>query len=346
MQTILNPAFTVLVCSALLAACSAQATETEAAASDLAVTAEAVDQADTPIKGMWVWHPDHFKDAPSRNELLGFCQSQGINRLLVQVHYKGSGKTLAIAHTQAFASLISEAGEFGIKIEALDGEKSMATAENQPETLNKLSAILAFNQSRPEGKRLSGIHYDIEPYLMKAWSDPAQRPTIMKDLLDYYSQALQIIHEADPQMTLACDIPFWFDMPASDDGVSMTLEYNGQTKPIQQHIQDICDYVGIMSYRRDAVGPNSITDISKEEVAYAESIGKVVCPAVETVPYPEVPTISFHGLSAEFFTASFEQAWQAMSDKPGFGGMLIHCYPNVKELLESQPPTGSADPAS
>ena len=89
-----------------------------------------------------------------------------------------------------------------------------------------------------------------------------------------------------------------------------------------------------MSYRREAVGPNSITGLVADELAYAKTIGKVICPAVETGEYPAVPTISFYGQPASVFKENFSLAWETLEDEPGFGGMLIHCYPYIRDILE------------
>ncbi len=308
----------------------------------LADTAPATTQANeakpanaAPINGKRVWHGRYVSDPDQQDELLGFCQSEGINLLLLQVHYRSDSQPVVINHPQRYVELIGKAADLGIRVEALDGEKSMALSQNQEHTLAVLRAILDLNATMPKGKRFVGLHYDIEPYLLEDWADPARRTQIMSDLLDYYTKARELIRESDPDMTLACDIPFWFDTPTSEDGLPLALEFAGQTKPIQQHIQDLCDYVGIMSYRTTAVGPNSITEIVENEVAYAQSIGKTVCPAVETAAYPPVPSISFHGQTAQQYSGQFDLAWNTLADRPGFGGMLIHCYPNVRELLES-----------
>ena len=286
------------------------------------------------IKGMWVWHSQFIFDPAQRQDMLAFCDRQGINLLLVQVHYDKQADPIVIKNPQAYIDLVQEAHERRIRIEALDGEKSMAQSHNQPKTFAILHAILDLHAQMPKGKGFAGVHYDIEPYILDEWSDPAQRTVILQDLLTYYDKAKQVIREADPELTLACDIPFWFDTQKTEDGLPMAVEYAGTTKPAQQHIQDICDYIGIMSYRRDAVGPNSITGVVQDELAYAKRIGKGVCASVETVPYPEVPTISFHGQPASLFNERFAQAWQTLEPEPGFAGMLIHCYPNVRELIE------------
>ncbi len=297
----------------------------------------------SPIKGMWVWSERYVFDLDQQDELLAFCQRHSINRLLVQIHYAPESHPPAINQPQRYVELIAKAADQGIRVEALDGEKSMALAKNQPRTLAVLQAILDLNQTMPPGKRFTGVHYDIEPYLLEQWSDPQRRVVIMQDLLNYYAQAGERIHQSAPGMTLSCDIPFWFDTQTSEDGLPLAVEFAGQTKPVQQHIQDLCDYVGIMSYRREAVGPNSITGLVADELAYAKKIGKTICPAVETGEYPAVPTISFHGQPASVFNESFSLAWQTLEDEPGFGGMLIHCYPYIRDLVEPASGGGSLE---
>ncbi len=287
-----------------------------------------------PIKGMWVWSGQYIFEPDQQDQLLGFCQRHHINRLLVQVHYSPSSVPPVIEQPQRYAELIAKATGMGIQVEALDGEKSMALSENQPRTLAVLDAILELNKSLPEGKRFVGVHYDIEPYLLEDWSDAKRRTVILKDLLDYYALAKERIRESGVDMTLSCDIPFWFDTPTSEDGLPLAVAFAGQTKPVQQHVQDICDYIGIMSYRREAVGPNSITGLVTDERAYAAKIGKTICAAVETGEYPAVPTISFYGQPASVFKENFSLAWQTLEHEPGFGGMLIHCYPFVRDILE------------
>ena len=289
---------------------------------------------DQPIKGMWVWSGQYIFQSDQQDELLAFCQRHGINRLLLQVHYASSSDPPVIEQPQRYAELIAKAARLGIGVEALDGEKSMGLSENQPRTLAVLDAILELNKSLPEGSRFVGVHYDIEPYLLEDWSVAVRRPVIIKDLLDYYVLAKERIRAADPEMTLSCDIPFWFDTQTSEDGLPLAVEFAGEIKPAQQHIQDICDYIGIMSYRRNAVGPNSITALVADERAYAAKIGKTVCAAVETGEYPAVPTISFYGQPASVFKDNFSLAWQTLENEPGFGGMLIHCYPFVRDILE------------
>ena len=285
------------------------------------------------IQGMWVWQSKWYVDPDQRRALLAFCETHGYNLLMVQVHLTGPRDQPVFEYPDEYRALVIEAARRDIAVEVLDGEKNMAMRKNWPRTLWILDRVLEFNAALPEDAKLAGIHYDIEPYIMDAWkNDPAARRQIMLDLLAYYDQAKARIEASQQDLTLAADIPFWYDNKvAPDDHCIVT--YRGQTKNLHEHIQDICDYIGIMSYRRHAVGHNSVTAVVENELAYAEKIGKFVTPALETIQLDEAPTISFFGLSADRYWQTHRQVEQTLADRPGFGGMLSHCYRGLRDLL-------------
>ncbi len=296
--------------------------------------AEEKAQALRPITGLWVWQDRWVSDLAEQDRMLDFAEEHGINLFLVQIHQIGGG-TLnpQLAYSEQLTRLIEEAGKRGIVIEALDGDKDQAREANQPATLAILKMILDFNASLTGEYRLGGVHYDIEPYILPGWQEAQSRQVIMYDLVDFFADAKQMIadDEAAAAMgfTLSSDIPMWYDAMGED----ATLEFNGKTANLHEHIQDLCDYIGIMSYRTHATGPNSVSEHIAAEVAYAESIGKFVCGALETLELPETPQITFYGQSADSFLATLEQVRMEHADRPGFGGMLIHCYASARALL-------------
>jgi hypothetical protein len=254
---------------------------------------------------MWVWSAEWINTHQAQDALLDFCNRNGINLMLVQIHEVKDAPAYTIRYPNELARLISEAAKRGITVEALDGAKDMALSENQARTLSILDAIIDLNQSLPEGKRFTGIHYDIEPYIMPGWKEgPASRMVIMRDLLDYYSLARKKLNERGSDMLLACDIPMWYDVKTDPDD-NCILEYNGETKNLHQHVQDICDYIGIMSYRTHAIGPNSFTEHVENELVYAESIGKRVCFALEVSELEKTPQITFYGSTPEAFLEQY-----------------------------------------
>ncbi len=283
-----------------------------------------------PIEGLWVWRMDTIATNEAQDRLFAFCRDHGFNRLLVQIHLDASRN---LRQPEQWKRLLKEAHRQGIVIEALDGASDMARKENWDKTLSTLDIILAFNHQQPEGERFAGIHYDIEPYTAPAWKkgDQTLRQQIMLEYLQFLAKAKQKLHDAAPKMTLSVDIPMWYDRnPAAYD-----ITYDGQHKNFHKHIQDLTDYIGIMSYRRQADGKNGVIASISDELAYAEQIGKVVCAALETIRLKEDAQISFYGLPPQRFWETKQAVEKELADRPGFGGMLIHSYDGLRALVET-----------
>lgn len=284
------------------------------------------------IQGLWVWSSEEFATSKAQEELLGFSKANGINRLLVQIHFVKDAQPPRLRYPQEIADLVAKAAEMGIGVEALDGAPLMASAINQPRTLAELDAILDWNRSLPEKARLRGMHYDIEPYISAEWrTGQAQRNLIMRDLLEFYRQARRRLDDQQLGLLLATDIPMFYDRKTDPDDHCI-LEFNGQTKNLYQHLIDMCDYVGIMSYRRNALGRNSVVEHVENELNYAQSVGKTVCPALETIQLKQDANITFFGTSIGEFWTQHNRVRQTLQDRPGFGGMLTHSYRGLRDL--------------
>lgn len=284
--------------------------------------------------GMWVWRRNEIGEVTGQDQLLAFAKQHGFNRLLVQIHLvPGSAKAgePRLSYPDELGRLVERAAADGIAVEALMGEKDMADAANQKTSLAVLDEVLKLNAQWPKGKRFAGIHYDIEPYLMPGWKQ-GDRPRIMNDVLTFLVDARKRITAADQGLTVAFDIPFWLDGKTAEDD-SCVLEFAGQTKNFHEHIQDLTDYVGIMSYRRHATGRNSIVYHCEAELAYAKKIGKRICAGMETGPGAEAAIISFHGLPPAEFWKQLRLANEALNDHPGYGGILVDSYSHLRNLI-------------
>jgi sulfur relay (sulfurtransferase) DsrC/TusE family protein len=302
------------------------------------------------IEGLWVWKSKLITDLAEQDKMLDFCDRHGFNRLLVQIPWKSGSAQIVhpgpgqepvagtalhpeIACPTELARLISEAGKRHIAVEALDGDPYMGDQIHWSETLATVDSLLAFNSTLPVDARLAGIHWDIEPYVRSDWKVQATRPPIEIQYLQLLTQAKQKLHDAGSKMTLAVDIPMWYDNKTSPDD-NCIVAFNGVTKNFHQHIQDITDYVGIMSYRQHALGKNSAFEQVANELAYAEKIGKFVCPAFDTIELKDTPHITFFGKSADDLQTERRKLEDALKGRPGFGGMFIHNYPSVAVILE------------
>lgn len=277
--------------------------------------------------GMWVSDREDIATPAERARLLQFCRTYGINRLLVQVPYERRGNGYDLALPEALRVLLADFARAGITIEALDGSAEMAFADNRANTLAMIQAILAFNRAQPDSARFAGIHLDIEPYVSERWK-AGDVAAIMHEFLDTAVAIRDAVRASDPRLTVAYDIPSWFDQAVFE------LDYAGARKSFNQHIQDLSDYVGIMSYRTRATGPNSAVDISAGELAYGTKIGRPVYLSLETVSLPDTPTITFHGRPAAEYVATIRELAAHRTQDPVRGGILLHYYRTIRPLLE------------
>lgn len=303
--------------------------------------------ASEPIVGMWVWKDHWINTDAEQDRLIAFCQEHEINRLLLNVHYNWSESeppSPSIRYPRELARLLALARDAGIKIEALDSSRTIGP-EDQAQLMAKLDALLIFNATMPGDARFVGVHYDIEPQVTKAFKESYEsRVVVMRDMLTFFAGVNAKLRHDAPEMTLACDIAMWLDGRTEGERSCM-VEFNGNTKNLQAHIQDLTDYIGVMSYRRFATGDGSVTYHIKTEVDYANKIGRGVCAGVETGKVTGDPTesstISFYGLPSDFFWGEVDKIHQTYQGQPGYHGVLIHSYGRFQEYLKDNPPKGN-----
>ncbi|HEY0256989.1 MAG TPA: hypothetical protein VGC39_06070 [Candidatus Methylacidiphilales bacterium] len=282
-----------------------------------------------PDKGMWIWFRENVADPSQRAAMLTFAGSQGINRLLVNIHFDGAADHDALGtYADPLQNLLKEAGEKGYAVEALTGAPDMGFAVNRAKTLHQLDILLTFNKTQPPGARFVGIHYDIEPYLTPRWKG-GDIPGAVSETLETLSEIRDHVRNSDPSLTVAYDIPSWYGTKPP----LQKIAFHGVTKSLQEHVQDLSDYVGVMAYRRAATGPNSVTALCAPIFAYAEKTGKRVYPAMESKKLDQTPNITFYGTSPEIFEEALNQIWSANSKSPAFGGVLLHQYVYLHTLL-------------
>lgn len=279
--------------------------------------------------GLWVWPRNVVQNEDERNALLEFCKRNGVTRLLVQVHFNKKVSPPELAFPAELQDLIKKAKAQGIAVEALDGAPEMGLDVNRAQTLTYLDAVLAFHKQQPKGEGFAGIHYDIEPHLSQRWRDGEEKAVAL-ETLGTMQEIQKRVKAADPDLLVAHDIPMWFDAR----GDSLTMEFNGASKNLHQHIQDLSDYVGIMSYRTHGTGPNSVSAVCQTELEYAQKTGKKLYASLETGQLKDEPTITFYGKSPEEFTKVRDDVITEMSASPAFGGILLHHYGAVRDLLE------------
>ncbi len=277
----------------------------------------------------------------ARNRLIEFCRGENLSLMLVQVHYKLDPATqipLAMRDPQAYGALIEQAQKAGITVEALEGDPHWALKDQRETWWQKFDVIMDWYDRQPSQRRFSGLHLDVEPYLLDGFDTP-EKWNILTQYVEYMDEVRTALKKRSPELIFAADIPFWYDNILHDDEYSnhCIVEFKGAKKPVSQHIQDICDYIGIMSYRQHALGENSITQLCLGELAYAKTLGKKVFSGVEMSPDQDPPTISFYGTTVALFREQVGLVEKTFGQRREFGGVLIHYYNSYRDFLESAP---------
>ena len=280
--------------------------------------------ASTPPLGMWAWKQAHFDTAEARGEMLDFCEQEGISHIDQHVSIRND----AIANAEALKSLIVEAAERGMTVNALRGDKAMFFAENHDRTLLEIEILVAFNRRLPDGAKLQGLKFDVEPYLTPEWkAGGEQRDRVILDYLNCLARARAYLETHAPELKLAVDVPFWWD---NDEYV---VRFEGRTKRFVHHIQDRVDWIGIMSYRRE---PGTTVRLVADELAYASKQGlrRAVAPAMETSNITgNEAHISFGGVPSEQFRATLASLRATYTDNPQIRCIMLHHYGSLRTYL-------------
>jgi hypothetical protein len=280
--------------------------------------------------GMWVWSNSAYSTPEARQRLVDFCVEHRIRHLDVHVRISRNGNEPILEDAEALKNLILLAGQNHITTAALRGHPKMFFSRNHERSLRELRAIIAFNETLPEDAQFKGVKYDVEPYCAKDWK--AEGTTLggaMYDYLAFLPKARSLLHKEAPRLWLAADTPFWWD---KDEFV---LDFGGERKPYNQHVQDLTDFIVIMSYRRSA---REILTCVEGERGYAKRIHKVVYPSLETIQLRQDPHVSFWGLPNEEFWKVIPRLLEAAEGDPTLGGVMIHCYRGLVEKFSTVAP--------
>lgn len=153
-----------------------------------------------------------------------------------------------------------------------------------------------------------------ERYLLPEHRRAAQ--AMLQRVLDYNAAA--------PGLPMGPAIPFWYD--------GIPIEWKGRRKPMNEHVQDVYDYVALMDYRDHAGGPDGIISHAEDELKYAEKIGKKVVIGIETTPN-EIQKVSFNHLKEADMERELGLSAQTFQFSPAFTGFVLHHYAGYRKWL-------------
>ncbi|MFE5323891.1 Ig-like domain-containing protein [Paenibacillus sp. NPDC056579] len=198
--------------------------------------------------------------------------------------------------------------------------------------VREMERIINFNIASSEtSKRFDGVNVDIEPYIAPDFK--TNYPSLQLQYLDGLQKMIERRDASGIYLPFGPAIPKWFDSSPQAQSVS----WNGQTKWLSEHVQDISDYIAIMDYRDTADGGAGIITGAQGEIDYADRIGKPrsVVVAVESLDIAnsgDPETITFREEGRAAMETELDKTYAAFQGKASFAGIAMHHYDSLRTL--------------
>jgi hypothetical protein len=239
-------------------------------------------------RAIWVWNTPKLLGPAHQDALeqfLQFCSAESVGEvfLSLEVHeedQKGAPH-FDIKEVDAYRAFLERAHQAGLEVEALAGTPEWAAKAYHAQAVALIDAVIAFNRASPAPSRFDGIHFDVEPYSLVGYADPAFRPELLKEFLQMIAECAARVHTL-PGLRFGCDVPAWF-YPADElKRMDMAVDFNGKQKTVGEHLTDLLDTVTIMDYRNEADGAGGIILAGMPALKYAATAGKKIQVGLET----------------------------------------------------------------
>ncbi len=281
-------------------------------------------------RAMWVWNSANVVTniidniGNNRNELYEFCRSPHGNpdhRITVLFF---SCRAQVYANSNNLRNFLAEASDSGLTIEYLDGDPSWATYK-QADGIDRINKVLAFNASSSSDKeKLKGIHFDVEPYLLRqdrGYQPPywdVDKMIVWESYVTYMDSCQRLIDSAGTNLYFGIAIPRWYE---NHVGVTELKRLQGKV-----------DYIAIMDYNENST---VIINDAENEINHANELSKKVWIGVETGQVtPE--TVSFFEEGVTFMESQLNIVNGVYGSDPTFLGFAIHSYKSYK-VLQKEP---------
>lgn len=340
------------VSGAEFASIEARATDVKGLSAESSTTYVALGgaSAETPVRydqdrSMWIWERASYEavfDTDARDRLGAVMDdtatfgSDPIRTIYLGVDKYGTKDMLRDSRAEV-AAFVEWARARGYHVQATVAGGTRppylgALEQFEHFAVDEFEKVLDYNLAVPESARFDGINVDIEPYILSDWKlpDSGGLPNRWLEILD----TLIDRRDASGLPTLVGPaIPRWLDSSAC----CTSITWNGQTKPLSDHIQDMTDYISIMDYRDSAEGGAGIIAQAQHEIDYANQIGKPdsVVIGIETKDLSgtgDPETVTFFEEGRTYLEGELDKTYAAFQDDASFGGTAMHHYDDLLML--------------
>ncbi len=293
-------------------------------------------------RAVWTWEKDSYaivEDTAAAEEAITFLRSKKINIVYLYADAFG-GRNLIESRPDLYRALLRRLHGSGLRAYALLGSAYLHTEEyvlppKQKRALAMLGRVLKYNAASAPEERFDGANLDIEPHILDQWA--TQRDKLLLDYLDMGRKLMRLKRRSGAELAVGPAIPFWLN--------GITLAWNGRKKPVNEHVQDLYDYVALMDYRDHALGRDSMTSLAAEELRYGARRGRKVVIGVDTSA-GEPKKVSFNHLTETDLERELGLAEKAFAGEPAFAGFAIHHFRSYRKWLESAPAEKTGPPGA
>ena len=298
-------------------------------------------------QALWVWNTTEILASKElQQDLLRFLKRQGFTRIFLQLPEgrKGGGAPGEITlDSEKLRPLLASLNETGVAVSALDGFKNYALPEWHEGVLRTVENVIRYNRESAPSERFSGIHYDVEPYLIKGFTGP-RREVFLQGYLELLEKITRKTRAS--QTFFGVDIPFWYDAADELSGKTFPTTFRGVSKPAGEHVIDLVDEVAIMDYRTAAYGADGVIAMAQDELAYASKQGKPLLIGLETTELPDEDLVEFSGVPSRLVGDKFPDSRVVVLASSKSEASFFLVSPSQWPALRRDFEAGGFDPAS
>ncbi|MEC0255532.1 hypothetical protein P4H67_04230 [Paenibacillus lautus] len=258
---------------------------------------------DPIVRGTYIWEAHEV--IQNSQEILDFAKEKNLNWLYVRLDLEQP--------YSSYSSFVKQAAAAGIEVHAMGGHPIWALEENRPRMLRLVNYVKNYNRAVEGNERFHGIHLDIEPYVLPAWRENSQQ--VISEWtanLDVFVTELK----KDSNLEASMDMAVWLDK----------YKVTGQDMSLSKWMINRMDHVSLMAFRDTAEGSNGIVGVAKEEIAFADELGKPIKISVEIKASHEGDHISFYEEGAGYMEEELAKLPDLLKDSPSFTGSVVHAY--------------------
>jgi hypothetical protein len=287
--------------------------------------------ADEPAgpRAIWTWEGESYAMLESEGAAaqgIAFLKAKSI--ATIYLYADGwQGRNLIASRPVLYRRLLKRMHGQGLKVYALLGSGYLHTERyvlprHRQEALAMLQRVLDYNAAAAPDERFDGVNLDIEPHILAEWS--TRKMALLAGFVELSDALMRAKAQSGQALPMGPAIPFWLD--------GIPLAWQGRTKPVSQHLQDIYDYVALMDYRDHAEGGDGLVSHAMDELRYGEAIGRPVLIGIETSPNA-IRKVSFHHLGEADLERELAATSRSVGGMRAFGGYVVHHYAAYRRWL-------------